>query len=480
MKKILRVLLGLFIVLILIIVIKTITFKSMQIEVEPVFPPDFGMESVANLSKAITFPTISYELGLPLDTHAFRGFHQFLEESYPFIHSTLKKEVLSELSLLYTWKGRNPDLKPVILMAHMDVVPAEEAENWEYPPFSGTDDGTWIWGRGALDDKGPMIAIFEAVERLLKENYEPERTICLAFGHDEELLGYGARIIANTLKERGVNAEFILDEGMGISIGIVPMISKPVASIGVSEKGYMSAALTVEMEGGHSSYPQKESSVTVLTNAMYKINNKPLKADITGPTKEFIRYTGPEMTFLAKAVFANLWLFKGVLLKVFEGGNATNAVIRTTISPTILKAGIKDNVVPTKAEAVVNFRIIPGETSGDVIQHLQRVVSDDRVKITNIGNGQEPSPISSVHEAGFEIIHKSIKEVFPEVIVNPMLVMGATDSRHYSVVSSNIYRFAPIITYQEDLARIHGLNERISIENYRRAIGFYYQLIKNI
>jgi carboxypeptidase PM20D1 len=480
MKKILRVLLGLFLVLILVIIIKTVTFRSMQIDVEPVISPDFGVESVANLSKAITFPTISYELDLPIDTIAFKGFHRFLEESYPFIHSSLKKEVLSELSLLYTWKGRNPDLKPVVLMAHMDVVPAVEAGSWEQPPFSGANDGSWIWGRGALDDKGPMIAIFEAVERLIEENFEPERTIFLAFGHDEELLGHGARIIANSLQERGVNAEFVLDEGLGISIGIAPMISKPVASIGVSEKGYMSATLTVEMEGGHSSYPEKESSVTVLTNALYKINNKPLKADISGPTKDFIRYTGPEMTFLAKAVFANLWLFKGVLLKVFESGNATNAVIRTTTSPTILKAGIKDNVVPTKAEAVVNFRIIPGETSGDIIQHLNRVISDDRVKVADSGNGNEPSPVSSVHEAGFEIIHKSIKEVFPEVIVNPMLVLGATDSRHYSVVSSNIYRFAPIVTHQEDLARIHGLNERISIENYGRAIGFYYQLIKNI
>ena len=480
MKKILRVLLGLFIALILIIIIKTLTFRSMQIEVEPVTPPDFGMESVANLSKAITFPTISYELDLPIDSQAFSGFHRFLEESYPYIHATLKKEVLSEISLLYTWQGRNPDLKPVILMAHMDVVPAEEAGSWVQPPFSGADDGTWIWGRGTLDDKGPMIAICEAVERLIKENYEPERTILLAFGHDEEIGGQGARIIANTLQKRGVNAEFVLDEGHNITVGIAPMINKPVASIGVSEKGYMSATLTVEMEGGHSSYPEKESSVTVLTNALYKISKKPLKADISGPTKEFMRYTGPEMPFLPRMVFANLWLFEGLILKVFEGGNATNAVIRTTTSPTILKAGIKDNVVPTKAEAVVNFRIMPGETSGDIIQHLNRVISDDRVKVVDNGNGDEPSPVSSVEEAGFKIIHKTIKEVFPEVIVNPMLVLGATDSRHYSVVSINIYRFAPIITYQEDLARIHGLNERISIENYRRAIGFYYQLIKNI
>ncbi len=480
MKKILRILLGMLGILILIIGVKTVTYWSLQIEVEPVSPPVFGDESVANLSKALTYPTISYERDMPIDTLSFRGFHQFLMDSYPLIHGTLKKEVIQGFSLLYAWEGKNAELKPVILMAHMDVVPAPETERWEHPPFSGANDGTFIWGRGTLDDKGSMIAILEAVERLIKENYEPERTIFLAFGHDEEVLGYGAPLIANTLKERGVHAEFVLDEGLGITMGIIPMISKPIASIGVSEKGYMSATLTVEMEGGHSSIPEKETAVTVLNNALYNISKKPMKADISGPTKDFMRFTGPEMSILPRVVFANLWLFKKVLLKIFEGGNATNAAIRTTTAVTNLKAGIKDGVIPTKAEAVVNFRIMPGETSYDVIQHLNSVISDERVKIADMGNGQEPSPVSSVHEAGFEIIHKSIKEVFPEVIVNPMLVLGATDSRHYSVVSSNIYRFAPIITYQEDLARIHGLNERISIENNGRAIGFYYQLIKNI
>ena len=187
---------------------------------------------------------------LPIDTLAFLGFHQFLSEAYPLIHSDLKKEVFSEFSLLYTWEGKNPDQKPIILMAHMDVVPAPDEERWEQPPYSGANDGTFIWGRGAIDDKGLMIATLEAVEKLLGEKFVPDRTIYLAFGHDEEILGNGARVIANTLKERGVEAEFILDEGLSITKGIVPMINIPVASIGISEKGYMSVALTVEMDGG--------------------------------------------------------------------------------------------------------------------------------------------------------------------------------------------------------------------------------------
>ncbi len=480
MKKLLRALLVLIIVLLLVIIIKTITFRSVQIEVEPVTPPVFGMESVENLSKAITYPTISHDIDLPIDTLAFISFHQFLANAYPLIHFNLKKEVFSEFSLLYTWEGRNPELKPVILMAHMDVVPAGETDRWEKPPFSGENDGTFIWGRGTLDDKGPMIAILEAVERLIAEDYMPERTTYLAFGHDEEIYGYkGARVIANTLKERGVKAEFILDEGLVITSGIAPMISKPLATIGISDKGYLSVALTVEMEGGHSSTPEKESAITVLNEALHNIINKQMKTDISGPVKDFIRYTGPEMPFLPRAIFANQWLFKGLIVKLYTSSNAGNASIRTTTAPTIINAGIKENMVPTKAEAVVNFRIIPGETSDDVIQHMHRAISDGRVKISIVGHAEEPSPVSPLNSLGFELIQTTIKQVYPEAIVTPMVVVGQTDSRHYADVSRDIYRFVPVTYTQEDLARVHGLNERISIEDFKKAIGFYYQLIKN-
>jgi carboxypeptidase PM20D1 len=480
MKKILFALLGLFIVLLLAIIINTLTFRSVQIEVEPVTPPVFRMESVANLSKALSYPTISHGQDLPIDSMAFGQFHQFLAEAYPLIHSNLKKEVFSEFSLLYTWEGRNPELKPVILMAHMDVVPAGETDSWEKPPFSGENDGSFVWGRGALDDKGSMVSILEAVEQLLSEKFSPERTLILAFGHDEEIIGIrGAIVIAAALEERGVEAEFILDEGLTISKGIVPMIQKPVATIGISEKGYLTLALAVEMEGGHSSYPEKESALTLLNEALHRVINKPMKADIIGPVSDFLRYTGPEVSFLPRIIFANQWLFKGVILNIYQGTNTGNAAVRTTTAPTVIHAGIKDNMVPTQAEALVNFRIVPGETSEDVIKHLREVISDDRVKISIRGQYQMPSPVSPIDSYGFQIIHKNIMQVFPEVMVNPMLALGATDSRHYAKISSNIYRFSPVTLVKEDLARMHGLNERIGIANFQRSIGFYYQLVKN-
>lgn len=480
MKKILGILLGLVIALVLVILIRTITFRSMQIDVEPVTLPEIGLESVANLSKAITYSTVSYAADLPIDTPVFMAYHQFLAETYPLIHSRLIKEVHADFSLLYAWKGKNPELKPMILMAHMDVVPAGEADAWEKPPFSGENDGTFIWGRGAVDDKGAMIAILETVEKLLAENFVPERTIYLAFGHDEEVLGKGASAIADALKERGVDAEFVLDEGLSITKGIVPMIDIPVASIGIAEKGYLSVSLTVEMDGGHSSYPEKESAIIVLNQALYNIINNQMKARITDPVQGFLRYTGPEMPFLPRAIFANQWLFEQVIIKIYSGSNAGNAAIRTITAPTIFKAGVKDNMVPTKAEAVVNFRILPGETSDDVMKHLENVISDDRVKMAVYGKMQESSPVSPVASKSFKTIHTTVKQVFPEVMLNPMLALGATDSRHYVEVSKNIYKFTPVTFTQEDLARIHGLDERIGIADYKKAIGFYYQLIKNM
>jgi len=480
MKKVLWFLLIIVGLLLTVIVIKTIAFRSLQVESATVLFPVFGDSSVAHMSEAITYPTISTANDAPADTAAFEGFHRFLTEAYPLINTNLKREVFSSFSLLYTWEGKDPSLKPVILTAHMDVVPSGEIGSWSKPPFSGENDGTYIWGRGTLDDKGSLISIMEAVEELLTEGFTPERTLYLAFGHDEEISGMrGAGVMAAALKERGVDAEFLLDEGYAVTVGMVPMIEEPVALIGTSEKGYMSVALTVEMEGGHSAYPARESAIIVLNRALNKIVDIQMKAGITETVNDFIGYIGPEMPFYARAIFANKWLFKGVILKIYEGGTNSNALVRTTTAPTIFTAGVKDNVVPTKAEAVVNFRTLPGETSADVIAHLKKVMEDDRVSITVLDGLKEPAPVSPVDVPGFEIIHRTLRQVYPEALVAPTMMIASSDSRRYIEVCKNIYNFAPMIVTSEDLERIHGLDERNKIEDYKRGIGFYYQLLRN-
>jgi carboxypeptidase PM20D1 len=480
MKRILWILSGIIVALLIIIIIKTIAFKSMQLKAEAATLPVFGNRSASNLSKAITFPTISNAISAPVDTVAFKGYLKFISEAYPLADSMLKKETFSSFSLLYTWEGKNPALKPVILTAHMDVVPPVAAESWTKPPFSGENDGTFIWGRGTLDDKIGMISILEAVERLLSENYQPERTVYLAFGHDEEISGLrGAAFIASALKERKIDAEFVIDEGEAVTVGMIPMISSPVALVGTSEKGYLSVTLTVEKEGGHSSYPEKETAITILTMALNSVVTNQMDARISGPVNDFMRYLGPEMPFYAKAVFANKWLFKGIILNLYQGDRTSNAMVRTTTAPTILHAGIKDNIIPPKAEAVVNFRILPGETSADVMEHLKKVISDERVIITMHDGFNEPSPVSPVDVFGFKTILKTIRQVYPDAIVAPALVIGASDSRKYLGVCKNIYNFAPIVINSENLISIHGIDERIKIEDFNNGIGFFYLLIKN-
>lgn len=480
MKKLFLALSALVIVFLSVLIIKTVLFTSLQPKIEAITLPVINTISAGNLSKAIAFQTVSVAVDTPADTVAFTGLHRFVAAAYPLIASKLKKETVSTLSLLYTWQGKSAALKPVILTAHMDVVGVEEPDLWTRPPFSGENDGTYIWGRGTLDDKGEMIMILEAVEKLLAEGYQPERTIYLAFGHDEEISGgSGAVAIASILKQRGVQAEYLLDEGAAVTLGIVPMISRPVALVGTSEKGKLSVRLTVELPGGHSAYPKKESAITVMTKALNHITDNQMKAHIATPVNDFMRYIGPEMPFYSRVIFANRWLFEDVILKIYQMGTTSSALVRTTTAPTIVHSGLKDNVVPSRAEAVVNFRILPGETSADVTQHLKKVIDDDRLKISILKGNNEPRPVSPVHGFGFSCIVKTIGQVYPDAVLAPTMLVVGTDSREYAGICTNIYNFAPIVVNAEDIARMHGLDERIKIEDFNKGIVFYYQLLKN-
>jgi carboxypeptidase PM20D1 len=480
MKKILLVLFWIVCILLIIIILKTVLFTSLQVQTEKVTISAFGKESADHLSEAVKFPTISTSVTSPVDSAVFNRYIDYITKTYPHITDKLTREVFNKFSLLYTWKGKNASLRPVILMAHYDVVPAGDTLLWEKRPFSGENDGKYIWGRGTLDDKAAMISILEAVEKLLSEGYEPERTFYLSFGHDEEIGGMrGAGTIAAALKNRGVEAEYVLDEGMAVTLGIVPMIKTPVALIGTSEKGYMSVKLSVEMAGGHSSTPEKESALIVLNKAIYDLVNNQMKARISGPVNDFIRHIGPEMPFYAKAIFANKWLFKGILLNIYQGSGSGNALVRTTTAPTIMKAGIMENVIPTSADAVVNFRILSGETSDDVLSHITKVVNDKRVRITPFTEGlSEPTAVSSTETSGFLNISSAIRQIYNEAAIAPTIMLGSSDSKHFSGISHNIYKFAPIFVSSADMARIHGLNERTSAQDFTRGICFYYQLIR--
>lgn len=478
MKKALKIFGVIVLVLVVVLLLKTVFYSSKQLDVKPVEAIEINNESVQNLSKAINFKTVSNEDYSLTDTSQFVQFQAFLDSTYPLIFEHLKKEVHGNYALLYQWQGKNENLKPLILMAHQDVVPVVE-ENWGKGPFSGEIDDQFIWGRGTLDDKGSLISIFEAIERLLEEGFVPERTIYLASGDDEEILGKGARLLASTLKSRGVDAEMVLDEGMVISLGLVPMISEPVASIGTSEKGYLTVELTSKSAGGHSSMPQSETAISILSKALVEITENQLAPEFTPPIQGFLNYIRPEIPWPARIVFANQWLLGGVIKSIYTSSGPGNAVVRTTTAPTMLKAGIKENVLPTEAKATVNFRLLPGMTSEKLMIRLNQVIDDDRIRITTLGNVKESASVSPIECKAFNVLNRTIKESFERTYVTPVLMTASSDSYHFSEVSPNVYRFAPYQLTSENLDRIHGDNERITIENYKAMINFYYRIMKN-
>ncbi len=487
MKKLKRLLKRLFwlslLVVVSIVVFNTSIYHSRQISVESITPYAIPEAVMQRLSDVVQITTVSYPGRI--DTSAFRTFASYLDSQYVLVDSFLEKEVINDFSLVYKWPGKNPRLEPILLIGHIDVVPVERESwsQWTHPPYSGEISDGHVWGRGTLDDKVSILGVLEAFELLLAEGYQPERTVYLACGHDEEVGGQqGAKAIARQFEQRKLNFAFVLDEGMIVLNDALPGLPKPVALIGTAEKGYTTLELSVQMsDGGHSSMPPSETTIGILSRAVHNLETHPFPAEISGPTKELFRYTGPEMTLPMKAVFANLWLTEGLIRRQLSTNPTTNAVLRTTIAPTIIEGGLKENVLPTSARATVNFRIAPGQTVNSVIEYVNEVVDDERVSV-QVKPGafaSEPSKISATDAFGFKALEQTAREIFPEAIVAPSLVIVATDSRHYESVAQQVYRFMPVRIDKADTKRIHGIDERISFENYRSMIRFYRQLILN-
>ncbi len=481
MKRALLGILICFIIFIGLILFQTFTFKSNQLEADLAEKVGIPSGAIENLQAALTVETISFENVEDFDSSQFHVFNMLLDALYPMADSLLNHQIFNEFSHLYEWKGSDPSLKPIVLMGHIDVVPIASPDKWSVEPFGAEIKDGKIWGRGTIDDKFSVIGIMESVEMLLKEGFQPERTILLAFGHDEEVGGeLGAKTIVKHLADRGIEAEFVLDEGYAITQKLIPGIDSDVAMIGIAEKGSTTIEFTVDMEGGHSSQPATETAIDVLANAIAALKDSPMEATISEPMKGFINQLGPEMGFVNKMAFANLSLFKPMIISTYENAsNAGNALVRTTTAPTIFEAGIKENVIPTSARALVNYRIIPGETAEDVMEYSMKVINDDRIKAKFYGFNTNPSPVSPTDNWGYETINRSIKEIFDATLTAPNLVIAATDSRHFSIISQNIYRFVPYHINEQNINTFHGIDEHILIEDYENAIRFYRQLILN-
>jgi carboxypeptidase PM20D1 len=412
---------------------------------------------------------------------ALRG---YLESSDPRLPAALGRERVGGDGLLYTWKGRKPELPALLLLAHQDVVPVEggtEAQ-WSHPPFEGVIDAGFVWGRGAIDDKGNLFAILEAVEGLLAEGFAPERTLLLAFGHDEEVGGeQGAVAIAELLASRGTAIESVLDEGGAIVQGAVPGITAPLAMIGIAEKGSVGIDLSVEVAGGHSSTPPRHTAIGILAAALTRLEANPMPGRIQGPTRKLAEHLAPELGVPFRIVLANLWLFGPVLELVMSGRPPLDAMLRTTTAVTIVGGGVKENVLPGRASAVVNFRILPGDSIDGVVRHVRRTVADERIRIQAgvRSTPRNPTPESPVDDPSFARLAQTVGEVFPGVPAVPFLVLGGTDARHYAELTPRLYRLSPFRFELGDLERVHGTDERLAVANLADGVRFYRRLIES-
>jgi carboxypeptidase PM20D1 len=481
MKKILLSVTIIIVVLVAILFYRaTNVFENNQYQVtKPLIPITLDENAALDrFSHALQIPTISYDDKSKLDHSAFQAFHQHLAQSFPLVHAKTQLTKFKDYSMVFHLKGQNPQLKPALFMGHMDVVPVDEQtkDQWVQPPFSGKVIDGVIWGRGAIDDKVSVLALMESLEWFLKQNNVPQRDIYFAFGHDEEVGGEGAIAIAKYFAEQQIRFEFILDEGGVITDGIIPGTTQPIGLVGVAEKGFVNFRLSVKGEGGHSSQPPAHTAAGILANAIVNVENNPFDARLEFFDLMFDNI-GYSMPLSQRLPLANLWLLEPVVLSTLLKSPSSAASARTTTAVTMLQGSTKSNVLPTIATAVVNFRILPGDTVDSIQAHLERVIDDPRV-VLSIELANEASAVSPTDNIGFKLIESSIRRLDDNVLVTPYLVLGATDSRHFQGLSENIYRFMMVSLNSDTLKQFHGLNEQIAVKDYLNAIQFYYAMLE--
>jgi len=477
-KKILSFLGIALFLLIAVILFKTFTAKRWPVRATHIDLQPLPDSALRHLSQAVQIATISTSDTSSIDTAAFKAFDYFIDKAYPLIHQQLTKTKIDSFNYIFEWKGQNQSLAPIILMGHYDVVPVEKAvaDKWIESPFSGKITDSCVWGRGSADDKCGVISILEATEAMLRKKYVPQRTMLLCFGHDEEISGRGARAITKYLQEKNIKPEMVLDEGGEITEEKIKDVKRPIAVIGIAEKGYASFELSVQNEGGHSSKPDKETAIDILVSALYKLRTKEPPSRITPPVKEFLHRIGSSSDiFINRMASSNMWAFESITKNILSAKPEGNAMIHTTIVPTIIESGIKDNVVPSVAKAIINSRILTDENSKTVEDYIRKTINDNRVQVKRVTSlDSDPSPATDIQSPAFKRIESAVYKTIPNVIPAPYLMIGATDSRYYRHISSGVVNFLPMT----DSKGFHGINERLPIRDFQRCIHFFMTIIE--
>ena len=438
---------------------------------------------IDTLCEAIRCKTVSNSDESLTEWNEFDKLHKVFEKQYPLIHKTLKKRVVGKAGLIYTWQGTDPSLKPIALIGHQDVVPVQEEKlsEWTHPPFDAVVSDGYIWGRGASDMKNHLVGVLESVETLLEEGFTPRRTVILCFGYNEELLDTkdaSAPMLSKALEDDGIMLESVLDEGGAIlDLDVPHVINKRIAGVGIAEKGYCDFEISVDAVGGHSSTPPKHSAVGELSKAILDLENHQFPAKVTQEMKMIVDTIARNTELPVRLIGCNVFALLPALKPVLASIPPVASVMRTTTAVTMTNGSPQANVLPQKATATVNFRVMPGNTIADVEKHIRKVIRNKNVNVKLLG-GNEPSVVSPTDTPTMKAISQLCGSIFGTSIPAPFVVMGATDARHYQNVTNQIYRFSPFVMPPEILMLAHGTDERISVDCLENGIVFFKKYVK--
>jgi len=468
--------LGILAVLIAIILIRTSVFKPPAKVAGEIEEAPCCAEDIANrLAQMIRCKTVSSKFDDLVDKSEFDRFLDLLSELYPKVHKICDVERVGPSGVLFTLRGRSSD-NPTVLMAHYDVVPADEGA-WFFPPFEGVIANGLLWGRGTLDTKCTLCGIMEAAERLIVEGFVPKNDLFFAFSGDEEISGGSASAIITLLKKRGISPAMVLDEGGAVVEGVFPGVSQECALIGTAEKGVLDVELIIETSGGHASYPPPHTPVGLLSKAVTRIEKRPFRTRLTPPVAAMFTTLGRYSTFIYRLVFANLWCFRPLVSLMCGASGELNAMMRTTCAFTMMQGSNAPNVLPPLAKMVANLRIIGGESPDTAVEYLRSVVANDSIVFNKI-NSTDPSKDSLPEGDGWDAIRGAVEQTWPGAIVSPYLMYAASDSRHYCEICEHVFRFSPMKLSTEERATIHGHNERIPLDTLKKIAQFYTRLMR--
>lgn len=469
---------AIIVLLLLTILIRTLLFtpdKTAAAEREQIdFDRDGAVESLRELVKC---RTVSYYDSQKEDDAEFKKLISLLPTLYPNVLSTCEFKELPDRALLFKWTGENHD-KAAVMMAHYDVVPVDE-ELWDKAPFDGILEDGVLWGRGTLDTKVTLNAILSAAEHLIASGFVPKQDVYFAFSGNEEINGKGAPNIVDFFEENNIKLSYVVDEGGAVVENVFPGVKGACGLIGIAEKGLMNVRYTAKSGGGHASAPKPNTPIEKLSNVVSNISHYPTKAHLTQPVAEMFDTLGRRSNFLYRMIFANLWLFSGVLDSICKkSGGELNALMRTTVAFTQMEGSSAPNVIPPEASVVSNIRINPYDTTDSVLDYLKKTVNDNDIEIT-ILEGTNPSRISKTACEEWDLVAKAVSDTWEGCIVSPYLMVQCSDSRHYGRICDKVYRFSAMDLTSEERATIHGNNERIRVETLHRSVEFYIRLLKN-